>query len=129
MRRHLLLAALPLLLAACQTTPAAPPSRTVVFFNADSAALDENAQEIIRQAADLGKGRPGDTVRVRGFAAPDTGSKAFNKDLAQTRAQHVADHLAASGIPQSRIKIESRGAVPFESFPTESRRVDIVIGE
>jgi outer membrane protein OmpA-like peptidoglycan-associated protein len=129
MRRRLALAALPLLaLAACQA-PAPPPAPvTVVFFGADSAALDENAEAIVTQAAGLAKERPGAPVRVRGFAAPDTGTAAFNRSLAETRARHVADHLAQSGIDRARIRVESRGAVPFESFPTEARRVEIVVG-
>lgn len=131
MRRRLAFAVLPLLaLAACQApAPPAPAPLTVVFFNADSAALDENAQAIVTQAAGLAKDRPGQPVRVRGFAAPDSGTAAFNKALATLRAQHVADHLAESGVERSRIRIESRGAVPFDSFPTESRRVEIVIGQ
>jgi outer membrane protein OmpA-like peptidoglycan-associated protein len=130
MRRRLAFAVLPLLaLAACQTPEPAPAPVTVVFFNADSAALDEGAQAIVAQAAGMAKERPAEPVRVRGFAAPDTGTAAFNKALAATRAQHVADHLAEAGVPRSRIRIESRGAVPFDSFPTESRRVEIVIGQ
>jgi outer membrane protein OmpA-like peptidoglycan-associated protein len=131
MHRRLAFAVLSLLaLAACQTpAPPVPAPVTVVFFDADSAALDANAQGIVGQAADLAKERPGAAVRVRGFAAPDTGTAAFNKALATLRAQHVADHLAEAGVERSRIRIESRGAVPFESFPTESRRVEIVIGQ
>ena len=130
MRRRIMLAALPLLaLAACQAPEPAPAPVTVVFFNADSAALDENAQAIVAQAAGLAKERPTAPVRVRGFAAPDTGTAAFNKALAGARAQHVADHLADLGVARSRIRIELRGAVPFDSFPTESRRVEIVIGQ
>ena len=131
MRRRIMLAALPLLaLAACQAPePPAPAPVTVVFFNADSAALDEDAQAIVAQAAGLAKERPSAPVRVRGFAAPDTGTAAFNKALAGARAQHVADHLANSGVARSRIRMKSRGAVPFDSFPTKSRRVEIVIGQ
>jgi len=131
MRRRLAFAVLPLLaLAACQTPePPAPAPVTVVFFTADSAALDPDAQGIVGQAAGLAKARPGVPVRVRGFAAPDTGTAAFNKALATLRAQHVADHLAEAGVERSRIRLESRGAVPFDSFPTESRRVEIVVGQ
>lgn len=134
MRRRPAFAVLPLLaLAACQAPApapqAAPAPVTVVFFNADSAALDENAQAIVAQAAAMAKQRAGAPVRVRGFAAPDSGTAAFNKALASARAQQVADQLAASGIERSRIRIESRGAAPFESFPTEARRVEIVIGQ
>jgi outer membrane protein OmpA-like peptidoglycan-associated protein len=130
MRRRLAFAALPLLvLAACQAPAPAPAPVTVVFFTADSASLDTDAQAIVVQAAGLAKERPSAPVRVRGFAAPDAGTAAFNKALAGLRAQHVADHLAEAGVPRGRIRIESRGAVPFDSFPTESRRVEIVIGE
>jgi outer membrane protein OmpA-like peptidoglycan-associated protein len=133
MRRRLALAALPILaLAACQApAPAtAPAPVTVVFFNEDSAALDENAQAVVAQAAGLAKERPGVPVQVRGFAANDTGTRSFNRALAEARAQHVADHLVASGVARSRIRIEPRGAIATTdpSFPTEARRVDIVIG-
>ncbi|NOG69698.1 OmpA family protein [Roseicella sp. DB1501] len=133
MRRRLALAALPLLaLAACQQpAPAQAPQpvpASVVFFNADSAALDDQAHDVILQAAAAAKRRPDQPVRVRGFAAPDAGTGAFNKALATARAQQVADHLAEAGVNRGRIRIEPRGAVPYDSFPTESRRVEIVIG-
>ena len=130
MRRRLAFAVLPVLaLAACQAPEPAPAPVTVVFFTADSAALDPDAQAIVAQAAGLARERAGAPVRVRGFAAPDTGTAAFNKALASARAQRVADHLAEAGVERGRIRIESRGAVPFDSFPTESRRVEIVIGQ
>ena len=139
MRRHLLLLAAPLLagLAAACTTggPAAlagaagGPPRYVVFFTEDSAALDPAARDVIGQAAAAAaRVNPTAPVRVLGFAAPDAGSPAFNRSLAQTRAQNVADGLVAAGVPQGRVRIESRGAVPYEMMPTESRRVEIAIG-
>ena len=129
MRRRFLAAALPLLaLAACQTPGQAPAARTVVYFNADSAALDENASALVEEVAERARANPAGPVRVRGFAAPDTGTAAFNRTLAEARAQHVADHLAESGVDRRRIRIESRGAVPFEMMATESRRVEIVLG-
>ncbi|MEN0074230.1 MAG: OmpA family protein [Paracraurococcus sp.] len=131
MRRRLALAALPLLaLAACQQPEPAPAPApvSVVFFNADSAALDDNAVGVIEQAAAVAGQRPGQPVRVRGFAAPDSGTGAFNKALATARAQQVADRLVEAGVERGRVRIEPRGAVPFDSMPTESRRVEIVIG-
>ncbi|MDO9708408.1 OmpA family protein [Paracraurococcus lichenis] len=132
MRRRLALLALPLLaLAACQqpaAVGAAPAS--VVFFNQDSAALDESGAAVVAQAAALAKERPGQAVRVRGFAASTAGTPGFNQALANARAQHVADHLAEAGVERSRIRIEPRGALaPSDpSFPTEARRVEILIG-
>lgn len=131
MRRRLVLAALPVLaLAACQAPDPGPAAATVVFFNQDSAALDENGTAVVAQAAAQAKARPGQIVRVRGFAANTAGTAGFNQALSAARARHVADHLAEAGVERSRIRIESRGAIaPSDpAFPTEARRVDILIG-
>ena len=100
----------------------------VVFFTADSAALDEGAQANIGQAAETARANPSAPVRVRGFAAPDSGTAAFNRTLSRARAQNVADGLVQAGVASSRVRIESRGGVPFEMMPTEARRVEIVVG-
>ena len=129
MRRRLVLAAPILLLAGCMQPASSTQAQTsVVFFTADSAGLDDPAQTTIRQSAAIAAANPSAPVQVRGFAAPDTGTAEFNKTLAQARAQNVADALVAAGVPKSRIQITSRGAVSFSLMPTESRRVDIVIG-
>lgn len=128
-RRSLLAlaAALPLGLAACETAAPAGAYRAVVFFTEDSAALNENGDAIVKAAADVAKARPGARVAVLGFAGP-AGSRAFNQALSDTRARHVADHLVEAGVDRARIDIRPRGPVPFEALPTESRRVEIVIG-
>jgi outer membrane protein OmpA-like peptidoglycan-associated protein len=126
--RRLLLTALPMLaLAACQAPDRVVPSRSVVFFTSDSAALDENAASLISDVAERAKANPGSPVRVRGFAAPE-GSVGFNRVLAEARARNVADVLVAAGIDRSRIRIEPRGPVAYEMIPTESRRVEILLG-
>lgn len=120
--------------AACTTGPvpigsaAADAPRAVVFFTLDSALLDETARQNIRETAEMARANLAAPVRVLGFAAPDTGTPAFNQTLAHTRAQNVADGLAETGVPRERIRIQTRGAVPFELMPTESRRVEIVVG-
>lgn len=128
-RRLLALAALPLLLAACETagTAALQPQRYVVFFTEDSAALNENGDQVVTMAATAAKAAPTASIRVLGYAGP-AGSVAFNKALSDARARHVADHLVTQGVPQGRIQIVPRGPVPFDLVPTESRRVEIVIG-
>lgn len=129
MHRRFLLAASLVAVTGCMQRPAVAPARSiVVFFTADSAALDPDAQNAIRQAADSASAYPTALARVRGFAAPDTGTAAFNKSLSQTRAQAVADALVAAGVAPGRIRMESRGAVAFDLMPTESRRVEIMIG-
>jgi len=127
MRRRLVLFASLAVIASCAPPPSAPPA-IVVFFTADSAKLDDPALATIRGAADVARGTPAGYVHVRGYAANDTGTSAFNTSLARTRAQAVADNLAADGVEPRRILIEWRGATPYEDVPRESRRVDIVIG-
>ena len=134
-RRYLLAACLIVpslsLIAGCaQTSSQVAPATatTVVFFTADSAALDSAAQGAIQQAAETAKQRPTATVHVRGFSAPDAGSTAFNLSLGRTRAEGVVDALANAGVPRSQISSETRGAVAFDLMPMESRRVEIVVG-
>jgi outer membrane protein OmpA-like peptidoglycan-associated protein len=126
--RRLLLVALPMLaLAGCQMPNQAPASRSVVFFTADSAALDENAASLVSEVAERAKANPSLPIRVRGFAAPD-GSPGFNRSLSEARARNVADVLVAAGIDRSRVRVEPRGPVSYEMIPTESRRVEILLG-
>jgi outer membrane protein OmpA-like peptidoglycan-associated protein len=127
-RRLLAAAALPLLLAACEaTTTAGTPPRFVVFFTEDSAALNENGEQVVIAAAAAAKSAPAAPVRVLGYAGP-AGSVAFNRALSDARARQVADELVKAGVGQARIQISPRGPVPFDSSPTESRRVEIVVG-
>jgi outer membrane protein OmpA-like peptidoglycan-associated protein len=127
-RRWLLFSSLLAGLSACAPSSGGDSRRMVVFFTADSAGLDDAAQSVIRQASATAQATPLAPVWVLGFAAPDTGTAAFNHVLAQARAQNVADGLVAAGVPKYRISIRSRGAVPFDMMPTESRRVEIAIG-
>jgi outer membrane protein OmpA-like peptidoglycan-associated protein len=124
-RRSFLSVALCLAVFACT---GAPP-RMVVFFGPDSASLDDAARGIIQQASAAAKANPSAPVRVVGFASPETGTTESNKALAQARAQSVADGLVAAGVPQARIRIEPWGAIPYGLTPTESRRVEIVVGQ
>lgn len=129
-RRLLALAAVPLLLAACETATTAgtmQPQRYVVFFTEDSAALNENGEQVVNNAAAAAKAASSARVTVLGYAGP-AGSVAFNRALSDARARHVADHLIQQGVSASRIAIRPRGPVPFDLVPTESRRVEIVIG-
>ena len=128
MDRRFLLAAPIFALAGCAQMATPAPRTVVVFFTADSASLDPAAQAAIQQAAEAVRTNPSAIVHVRGFAAPDSGSAAFNKSLSETRAQAVADALVNAGVSRGRLRMESRGAVPFDLMPTEARRVEIVIG-
>lgn len=127
MRRRTLIAAAPVLLAAACTSAPQPPSAITVFFTADSATLEPEAEAVVKGAAATAKARPGTSVVVLGFAGP-AGGVAYNVALSQARAQHVADLLAREGVARERISIVPRGPVPFEAMATEARRVEIRIG-
>ena len=117
------------ILAACAADPrelVGQPPR-VVFFEADSAELDEPALAILADAARLARRHPEVPVQVRGFAGP-AGGLAFNRELSERRAEHVAAEMAKRGVPRSRINVVGRGPVPFDAVPIESRRVEIVVG-
>ena len=73
MHRRFLLAASLVAVAGC-TQRQGPARSVVVFFTADSASLDGEAQKAIRQAADSALADPSAVAHVRGFAAPDTGN-------------------------------------------------------
>ncbi len=137
-RRHLLATTLmlaPLVLAGC-----AQPSVTregalqgpagqsmVVYFNADSAALDDAAKDIVKGAAEIAVRNPTAPVAVIGFADPE-GSRAFNQALSRARAENVANELRTAGVAAGRIAVLARGPVPAVDLAQQSRRVEIRIG-
>ena len=127
MRRDLLAGLVLLLLTGCagREMEASNPV-AVVFFTEDSVGLDDAAEAVIARAAAAAQ-RQEAPVRVLGFAAPP-GSAGFNQALSDARARNVADGLRAKGVRAERIRVEPRGAVAFEAVPTESRRVEIVVG-
>ncbi len=117
----------------CAAAPAQiPASSYPVFFQPWSAGLDGNASNTIKLAAKTAVANPSYPVVVTG-SADTVGSEAANKDLALTRAQVVADALAADGVAASRIAIVSTGSITSPgaspgSFAQFSRRVLIQVG-
>ncbi|MEJ0017413.1 MAG: OmpA family protein [Acetobacteraceae bacterium] len=104
-----------------------PPQRFVVFFQEWSAAIDDPATDVIRQAAAWAKSHPGDVAHVNGFAST-IGSRAANILLADLRAQVVVDLLVADGLDAKRVRQRGHGPVKYALSPTESRRVEISVG-
>lgn len=109
-----------------------PASSYPVFFQPWSAGLDANATNTIKLAAKTALAHPAYPVVVTG-SADTVGSEAANKDLALTRAQVVADALAADGVAESRIAVVSTGSISSPgtapgTFAQFSRRVLIQVG-
>ena len=119
-------------LAGCATPPQAPlPPAIPVFFEPWSAALDDHALSAIAAAAQQAKATPGTEVVVTG-AADSTGSTTANRFISKTRAQVVADQLAADGVDAADIKVRGVGTVAAptqNSSPAQyARRVLIQVG-
>lgn len=80
-----------------------------VFFNCGSSYIQPNQQPNIAMVADQLKGNKDATVTVKGYASKD-GSLAFNKKLAQRRAEAVKKVLVKRyGIAANRIEAEGMG--------------------
>jgi bacterial outer membrane protein len=80
-----------------------------VFFNCGSSYIQPNQQPNIAMVADQLKSNKDATVTVKGYASKD-GSLAFNKKLAQRRAEAVKKVLVKRyGIAANRIEAEGMG--------------------
>jgi outer membrane protein OmpA-like peptidoglycan-associated protein len=101
--------------------------RYAVYFQEWSASLDDGGKATVAQAAAWANSHPNGEVHVVGYADPE-GTPQANRDLSRTRAQVVADGLAAGGVAPPRIRIEGAGAVGYAMDPQESRRVTISLG-
>jgi outer membrane protein OmpA-like peptidoglycan-associated protein len=104
----------------------AEPEKMVVFFTEWSAALDNNANNVIDDAAKLAKSADGKQVTIRGYA-DTTGSEDANKLLSDLRAQVVADRLMEDGVSARAITKAGKGEIPADLFKQESRRVEISV--
>jgi len=80
-----------------------------VFFNCGSAYIQPNQQPNIAMVADQLNENSNATVTIKGYASKD-GSAAFNKKLAERRAEAVKKELVKRyGIASDRIKAEGMG--------------------
>lgn len=80
-----------------------------VFFNCGSAYVQPNQQPNIAMLADQLKENSNATVTVKGYASKD-GSAAFNRKLAERRAEAVKKELVKRyGIASDRVKAEGMG--------------------
>ncbi len=114
-------------LAGCMHGPPAK-QRYLIFFQKDSAALDDSARGVITSASILAQHEKAAPVIVLGFADPE-GSPQANRDLSALRAQIVTDELVKAGIPPDRISKRAEGSVEYKLDSLESRRVEIIVGQ
>ena len=125
--RRVLLGATLMLVAGCVSQPAQSPGTDfVIFFTAQSAALDPAATAILDSVAATAKADARAPVTVSGYA-DRAGTPQANQILSRLRAQVVADGLVERGVDRSRVRLRARGATGGDPG-VESRRVEIDVG-
>ena len=80
----------------------------IVFFEFDSAELTPEAMNIIGLAANAARQSGSCKITVTGHT-DTSGSKAYNENLSQRRAQSVAAALISDGIAEGEIIVQWRG--------------------
>jgi outer membrane protein OmpA-like peptidoglycan-associated protein len=117
-----------LIIAAVGGCSPANPQKFSVFFEPYSAALDPQARDTIRAAADFAGSNPMLPVIVAGFAAPPD-PKLDVDGLSANRAAAVKQLLVSDGVRPDRIATEANGTTDPKNLPNISvRRVDISVG-
>ena len=118
--------------AASPAPPPAPMKYWMVFFDTNSATLNDKAASTVAEAAGIAKAMANSTVTVTGFTDTD-GSPAYNMALSLRRAQAVKAALVASGVSPAAITISGKGeegllvATPDQTKMESNRRVQIVV--
>lgn len=108
------------------------PGEYLVFFDLNSAALNEAGREVVSQAAASYRASGTAQVSVTGYTDL-SGSPAYNQRLSERRAEAVEVELVRQGVPASSITTIARGQddplVPTADGVREARnrRVAIVI--
>lgn len=74
-----------------------------VHFNFDTAALNDNTKQILREHVQTLKANPQAKVRIAGYTSA-SGSKEYNQALSERRAQSIQAFLIAEGVAANRFK-------------------------
>ena len=85
-----------------------PPSMLEVHFDYDSAVLNSQARQVIKQNAEFLINNPQQTVLVVGHA-DERGSDKYNFQLGLQRAKVVREALLEIGVQAAQLKTESFG--------------------
>jgi peptidoglycan-associated lipoprotein len=121
-------------------TPAPPPTRVptedeifsrktteelskelgTVFFELDSAQLDDAARPVLQKNSEWLKRWTSTRIMVEGHA-DERGTAEYNLALGERRAAAVRDYLVSLGVPAARVQIVSKGKeTPVCTEATES---------
>ncbi len=102
-----------------------------VYFDLDSAELDDEDREVLDKDAEWLKKNPDIKINVQGYA-DERGSDEYNLGLSERRAKAVMDYfIEEASIDPSRLKVVPYGRVmtmeKTEEAMAKSRRVDFLV--
>jgi OOP family OmpA-OmpF porin len=103
-----------------------------VYFNTDKATLRERSYDALDDLLAAMRTNPDMKVEIAGHT-DDRGSKSYNKDLSQRRAEAVKEYLLEKGIREKRVRAKGYGETkPVASNDTQqgrqkNRRVEVRI--
>ncbi|WP_045210660.1 OmpA family protein [Desulfonatronovibrio magnus] len=106
-----------------------PVEEVIVFsnvtFDFDSAVIKPEYREILREAAEILKARPGQKVVVEGHTC-NIGPADYNMGLSQRRSQAVADFLVEQGVDRNRLETKGYGLTrpQFDNNTREGRSLN-----
>lgn len=106
-----------------------PTEEVIVFsnvtFDFDSAQIKAEYRDILREAAQIIKGRADKKVVVEGHTC-NIGPAQYNMGLSQRRAQSVADFLAEQGVSKDRLETKGYGLTNprFDNSTREGRSLN-----
>ncbi|RQD56856.1 MAG: hypothetical protein D5R98_09540 [Desulfonatronovibrio sp. MSAO_Bac4] len=106
-----------------------PTEEVIVFsnvtFDFDSAQIKAEYRDILREAAEIIKGRGDKEVVVEGHTC-NIGPAEYNMGLSQRRAQSVADFLAEQGVSADRLETKGYGLTNprFDNSTREGRSLN-----
>jgi outer membrane protein OmpA-like peptidoglycan-associated protein len=108
-------------------------SNVKLYFPFDSAEVKGDGEEELKPLADcLTNGKlSGRALRVVGYADP-RGTQEYNKDLAKSRAENIADLLKNAGVPEGKLETKSEGESESSDEPKawpRDRRVELYLVE
>jgi len=106
-------------------TPMINSANVSVFFGSGSAALDANAQQLVRAIVSA-QMASGPVLEVTGYV-DRRGDHAANVELARRRAVAVRDALFQAGMAGDRVRLKPPADVVGSGRDAEARRVEIAL--
>jgi outer membrane protein OmpA-like peptidoglycan-associated protein len=106
--------------------------KTIIYFEHNSNELPPNAYETLNNIVKFTSQRPNLKITVEGYT-DSYGSRVYNKQLSQYRADMVKNYLIGNGIAPTKIEARGKGSTnPIENNSTsegrkQNRRVEIKI--